>query len=237
LAFFIEGLVGIKNSFITIFSEATENDKKNEIYNNLMSLAVYISLPLTVFLLVFGTDVISVFLERGLFTTSDTKLVNLALSGFCWSLLPMVLQVPMEQIFQVHGKVDLMVRRKILGLLTNVVLNSFFLFVLNWGIWGIALATSISYWLVTLYSICAAVQLKLVLVYERHVKWACWMTLGSSMAAFVVHTAGMYTDLPFKVIFQGLAYATLIFMIGLFYRGSEGQLVKEAVLKLTSLKR
>ena len=193
LAFFIEGIMGIKKSFITIFSEATENNKKNEIYNNLISLAVYISIPLTIFLLFFGVDIISIFLERGMFTSSDTRLVNLSLSGFCWSLLPMVLQVPMEQIFQVHGKIDLMVRRKILGLITNVVLNSFFLFVLKWGIWGIALATSLSYWVVTLYSIHAAVRLRLILVYQRHFKWMFWMASGSFMAAFAVQKAGMYT--------------------------------------------
>jgi len=40
-----------------------------------------------------------------------------------------------------------------------------------------------------------------------------------------------------KVLFQGVAYAALILLIGWLYRGSEGQLVKEAVVKMTSIKR
>ncbi|WP_331457176.1 lipid II flippase MurJ [Desulfosarcina alkanivorans] len=107
--------------------------KKNRVYNDLFSLSVFVALPASIFLILMGKDVVPVLLERGVFSSDDTILVYRALAGFSWALFLMIILGPLEQIFQAQGKINLLVWRKVIGMLVNILGNYMFLFVLDWG--------------------------------------------------------------------------------------------------------
>ncbi len=236
ISYFLESLLSIRGSFITVFAEATQPAKKNIVYNDLISLAIYLALPLNIFLVLFGKDIIALFLERGMFTNTDTELVSLAVSGFSWALLPVMLQGPMEQIFQVQGRLDLIVLRTLSGLLTNIVLNSVFVFILGWGIWGIALATAIGHWVVLIVGIGAAGKLALKFNWRGHLAWMAWIIAGVMLTSLVVHEIVLSFALKYQVVLQAFLFSVLTLLLGVSYWGAEGKLVR-GVVKRVVLKR
>lgn len=233
IAYFLEGLVSIKSAFVTVFAESTEPVQKNGVYNDLVSLAIFLAIPLNIFLVVFGTDLVGLFLERGVFTRSDTVLVGLAVSGFSWSLLPMLLQEPMEQMFQVQRRLNWIVVRKLVGLATSVVLNGIFVFYLGWGVWGIALATTIGQWVVLILGLVAAEKLFLELQWKRHVFWLAWISGGIALAVM-----GIWYGIPeamplvFRVSLEIGIFLVVTLVLGISYRGKEGALVRGALKRI-----
>ncbi|MCP4745288.1 MAG: hypothetical protein GY874_03975 [Desulfobacteraceae bacterium] len=234
LAFMVEAVVNVKGSFVTIFSEAKDNHKKNETFNNLVSFVIYLSLPLTIFFLFFGEKIISILLKRGLFTSADTQLVYLALSGFSWSIMPMMMQMPMEQIYQIHGRIDLMVKRKFSGILINLILNYTFIFILKIGVLGIALATSISYWCVLAYGIIATKKIGLAFKLKRHFLWSLWVAASASIASLILYYIGALFESPFTIICQFVCFCLFIIAVGVLYCGEEGTLIKNVIKRMLS---
>ena len=232
IGFSLESVLNIKSSFITIFAEAQDPNKKSAVYNDMISLAIYLSLPITFFLIGYGDDIIALFLERGMFTNTDTKLVHLAVSGFSLSLLPVMLQAPIEQIFQVQRKIGFIVFRTFLGFITNISLNYLFVFIFEWGIWGIALATSIGQWVVFIFSIAAATKLSLKFRWSRHIAWGAWMGAGSALASYsVLHLSFDFAQ-QYQVVFQSVILFTVTLLLGVVYFGAEGQLVRNVMRRV-----
>ena len=226
LSFIWEDLIGIKGSFITVFSESKKEHDRNRLYNDLISMAIYMAIPITLFLLAFGENIITLFLERGMFQGNDTDLVYLAMSGFAWSILPMFLQVPLIHIFQISGRIDLMVKRTICGLIINVFFNSLFIFILKWGVWGIAMATSISYWVVLLYSLIASLKLNLIVQIKRHIGWICWLITGTVISVLILMIIGNHISGIAEIVIKSVLYIAFTVTIGIYYPGVEGTLVK-----------
>ena len=237
IAYSLEGLINIKGSFITIFSETDNPTIRNRIYNNLISLTVVISIPVTVYLLLLGKELIAVFLQRGMFKNTDTDLVFLAVTGFAWSLLPFFLLIPLEQIFQISGKINVMVVRKIGGLFVNLVLNYLFVFIFQLGIWGISVATSMTYWTLFLYAILAGKKIDLYVEWKNHIKWSTWMLIGTSCIAFVLIKAGFILNSIFGMLIQIGIFFLLSILIAYFYPGQEKELVRNAIKKALPLRR
>ena len=233
LSFLLVGLLNMQGAFLTVFSELDEAlVKKNRVYNDFFSLSVFMALPASIFLILMGQDVVSILLERGVFSSDDTILVYRALAGFSWSLFPMIVLGPLEQIFQAQGKINLLVWRKVIGMLVNVLGNYFFLFVLGWGVFGIAAASSVSYWAVLLCGIAALRKIGLSLMCKRVLAWSLWMLSVSLLAAFLILQAGRHIDWPILIYLKPFIFAAIIIPAGFFYWGPEGALVKATLMRL-----
>ncbi len=233
LSWLIVGMTNMRGSFLTIFSElGSALDKKNKVYNDLFSLSILVSIPTSVFLIMFGKDLISLLLERGAFSNDDTLLVYRALIGFSWSIFPIVILGPMEQIFQAQGKIRMMVWRKGLGMLANVFFNYLSLFVFDLGIFGVAMASSIGYWIIMLCGIWAARKLGLSLFGKRMIAWSLWVLGGSLVAGILILLIDAHIAWPYFMIAKPFIFAVVFFTVVFFYRGTEGVLVKETLGRL-----
>lgn len=235
MAFILSGLVSFRQSFITVFSEGDESsDTKQTLYNDIVSLSIFLSIPLSTFMMVFGKDIIAFVLERGAFSSGDTDLVYKALIGFAWALLPVLAIGPIEQIFQVQRRIDLLVQRRITGLIINCVLNSLFLFVLKLGVGGIAMATSISHWFVFCLAVYSAKDTGLVLEWKRMFCWLFWVCTISFGGAAIFVIISRYFLLPYLIIFQFSAYYVFILFGAVIYRGKEGLLMRQTLKRIAT---
>lgn len=223
----LPGVISISGSFITIIAEKATVAERSSSLNDVISICIYVSTAATLFMAIFGQAMVQVLLERGLFTQADTNNVVSAILGYSWMILPMFLIGVLDQVFQVENKISFMVKRTILGLITNIILNAIFLFGLGWGIWGIALATSISYWIMLLSGLEGVARLGYSVAWRRHALWLSWMTVVMG-ALYGFSLTGLAAELDGLVrLLVGLSM-TLALMLagGYFYFGRERELVR-----------
>jgi putative peptidoglycan lipid II flippase len=229
----IPALLGLERSFLTIAAESKSDEQEAKL-NELISFCIFLTASSAIFLFVYGELLVRAMFERGLFGQADTEKVTNAISGFAWMLLPLFLMPPLDHVFQVHHRLGVIVRRVLVGLLANVVLNAWFLFVLGWGIWGVALATSISYWIMLLTSLSGLRGLGLQIWWRRHVAWLSWMLALASPVFLLDYTLQSLEATELVRLAVGSAVLPLLSLAaGTSYRGAERELVAKTLARLS----
>lgn len=233
LATLLPGVVALSGSFITVMAEQRDRAIRSARLNDLISLSLLMGTGITGFLLFGGKAMIASLLERGVFTEHDTSLVAEALAASAWMILPLLLIGPLDQVFQVEQRVGLMVRRTVLGMLTNVALNAVFLFGLGWGLFGVALATSISYWVMLLSGLTCLRELGYTIHWARHAKWAAWVALALVTVIFVLELR-FFDDINAwtRMFSVGVLTTAALLLAALGYRGKERALFVEMLRRV-----
>lgn len=229
----VPGLLSLGGAFITLLAEQGTRAARAERLNQAISLAIFLATGTALFLALFGDAVIALLLQRGLFGADDTRLVHAALAAAAAMILPLFLLTPLDQVFQVEGRVAVMVRRALFGLVINAALNAWFLFGLGWGVAGIALATAITYWLVLLIALRAAARLGLRIDWARHLAWLVWLAAALSPLWLLREIGAPALATPWaQVLAAGSATLLLTLIAGLIYPGPERRLVRDTLTRL-----
>lgn len=227
----IPGIIVVGGSFITVMAEKMTPAERSSRLNDVISMSIYFSIAATAFMVLFGQEMVKILLERGLFTPADTLHVGSAILGYAWMILPMFLIVALDQAFQVEKKISFMVRRTVLGLIINAILSAIFLFGFGWGILGVALATSISYWVMLLSSLEGITRLGYNVAWVRHARWLLWMTvLMAVLYGFSYVSTGM--DELLRLLLGIAVMFSLMLAGGYFYFGCEGLLVRNSLRRI-----
>ena len=153
IAGMLPSLVNVEGAFITVAAEKSSRAERSESTNNLFSMIILLSVGSTAFLLVAGQDAIALLLERGAFSSADTRSVGLALTCFAFMIAPIFALGPIDNVFQIEQRIGFMVRRTLMGVALGIALNYVAIFVLKWGIFGLAMATTVSYWYILIAGI------------------------------------------------------------------------------------
>ncbi len=233
LVAFLPGLVTSARSLITVLLDQTRNENRSKYLNDLISFAIFFCMCAMFLILMLGESIIRVLLERGVFTVEDTKNVGIGFVAYAGIVLPLFLIAQLDQVFQVENKIGVLVKRAILGMVCNIVLNSFFLFVLGWGLFGVAFATTISYWIMLLTSLLSLKDIGYSVNWYKHLLWAMWLLVSQSIAfvMFVIVSSLVRND--FILIPLGLAISTIsLISFAYFYRGEEGLLVRNTISRV-----
>jgi peptidoglycan biosynthesis protein MviN/MurJ (putative lipid II flippase) len=226
----LPSLLALNDSFITVIAEQDTRAKRSERLNDLISMAIYVGIGGTAFMLIAGQTIIQVVFERGAFSAGNTKSVALALSAYAWSIVPMFLINSLDRVYQVERKISLIVLRSMLGLLANIFLTVWFLFGLNWGLYGVALATSISYWVMLLAGLSGLKYIGYDLEKHRHLRWGCWnafvlaLASGGFVAVMFLLGSGILT-----LCVGALTFGGTMLLAGLSCRGRERDLIKSII--------
>jgi len=227
IIYLLPTIVSLDSAFITIISEQTDKQERTKKLNNLLALVIFFSLGATLFIFVAGKNIITLLLERGLFTAMDTQSVAFAVMAYSSVILPCFLNKPFDQIFQVERRIGLIVRRTILGFITNLILNTIFLFIFHWELFGIALSTSISYWVMLLTSLQALRKIGYLINLLRALKWGVWLILFLAIAYFSCRFILVYFSNNLVIlVLCALLITSALFLAALFYRGEERKLIK-----------
>ncbi|GHU05058.1 hypothetical protein FACS1894158_06750 [Betaproteobacteria bacterium] len=223
-------ILNFNGSFITVIAEQNELDKKAEIFNDLISMVIYIGFGVTAFMLMAGQSIVQLVLEHGAFTEDNTVSVARAISAYAWMIVPIFLISLLDQVFQVEQRIGFMVRRTVLGLLTNAFLSALFLFGMGWGLFGVALATSISYWVMLLSGLAGLKNVGYPLEKRKHLRWGAW-NAPALLLAYIVFAS---LPAPFNSSLGGVSAAIFLvggamLLAGLSWRGREQQLIISTV--------
>ncbi len=138
--------VGLGNALLVSLSRHY-SEKDEELFsrdlNNGLRFALFISLPATAGMIVLGKEILSVLLERGAFTYEDTVMTYTALVGYSIGLAGYALSRPFKSAFFAMGDTKTPLYSTIAGLVVSITAAIVAGFMLGWGVFGLALASSI----------------------------------------------------------------------------------------------
>ena len=137
--------IGLGNALLVSLSRHSSEKNTEAFLNDLNSglrFAIFISIPATLGMIVLGKEIISALLQRGSFSPYDTNLTYLALLGYSVGLTGYALTRPIKSAFFSIGDTRTPLYSTIFGLLISIILAVVFGFLLRWGVFGLALASS-----------------------------------------------------------------------------------------------
>ncbi len=146
--------IGLGNALLVSLSRYySQKDLKsfNHDVNVGIKLSFFISIPAMVGMIVLGREIIDVLLLRGAFTEEDAIYTYYALSGYSIGLAGYALTRPFKSAFFAIGDTKTPLYSTIFGLIIGIIAAIFFGFFLRWGVFGLALASSLGGWANAIY--------------------------------------------------------------------------------------
>ena len=151
------GLFGVAVALVALpnITELFIEKKMNELRLHCIKLLRVLFLLGLVFVLgafLFGELAIKMLFLRGEFTSFDVGMTFIALQGYAFSMLFILPQKFFNSIFFAISKTNMVVATGLISLVSNIILNYYFIYQLDYGHFGLALATSISSGIIFLIS-------------------------------------------------------------------------------------
>jgi putative peptidoglycan lipid II flippase len=156
-------ILNIENIFITPLSEESD---RGILLTYIVSGILLVSVPVIVFTETYGYEIIQVFFQRGAFTPHSTELTGTALKYYILGLPGLFFWPVCIRVFQVSRKIRKIVLIGLVSLALNATLNYLFVFWAGMGVAGIALATSLSGWTVSILGVSALPRLGVRLAFK-----------------------------------------------------------------------
>ena len=146
--------IGLGNALLVSLSKhfsSRDIDSFNHDVNMGIKLSFFISIPAMVGMLVLGKEIVDVLLLRGAFTEKDALLTYYALAGYSVGLTGYALTRPFKSAFFATGDTKTPLYSTMFGLIVGIIFAIVFGFVLRWGVFGLAFASSMGGWANALY--------------------------------------------------------------------------------------
>ena len=118
----------------------------------LLKVLFFLGLFCVIGAFLFGELAIKLLFLRGEFTSFDVGMTFLALQGYAFSMLFILPQKFFNSIFFAISKANMVVVTGLVSLISNMIFNYYFIYQLDFGHFGLALATSISSGIIFLFS-------------------------------------------------------------------------------------
>jgi putative peptidoglycan lipid II flippase len=146
--------IGLGNALLVSLSKYYAENKKNEFnrdLNNGIKLAIIVSIPASAGMIVLGKEIIEVLFERGKFTAEDVSYTYQALIGYSVGLLFYTLTRPFKSAFFSFEDVKTPLYSTIAGILGSILFAIIFVFMFNFGVFGLAFASSLAGFISLIY--------------------------------------------------------------------------------------
>lgn len=165
------GIVGVSVATVLLpklsqFAAQNDTEAFGEAMSKALAKVTFLTFPAILGLVVLGPDLIKALYERGRFDAHATQLVWLALQGYLIGILPYVLFKNLSQGFFAHSDTRFPVIVSFISIAINLSLNLTLVYLLNMGVRGLTLGTS-----VVLIGNCLMLYLGLKFKYGLKLEW------------------------------------------------------------------
>tara|TARA_A100001015_G_C15013432_1_gene724334 strand:+ start:74 stop:1585 length:1512 start_codon:yes stop_codon:yes gene_type:complete len=230
-------LLSLATYFLTAYSEEKKTIEKNRKFNEAISLVLLIGFPTTVIFISTGDNIISILLERGVFSSDNSERVTYILSVLCFSIIPLCIQPALDQIYQAEKKLRRIIIIKCISLIFNVFLSAYLIFILHFGVIGAALGTTITYWFMLFMCLFDINYFKIKILWMKHFKWLAWLVIFNSPILVKSFSNVSIVDLKiFDLFINIFLIITLTFFSVFTYLGQEKILFNRTISKFFSTK-
>jgi len=189
--------------------------------NRGLRFAIFISLPATAGMVVLGREILGVLLERGAFSHQDTLMTYTALVGYSLGLLGYAVSRPFKSAFFAMGDTKTPLYSTVTGLIVSIFSAVITGFLLGWGVFGLALASSLGGFAGLFYLILVGdFKLDKKGVLSTFLKTG----LATAIMVMVIQLLKLFTDNPFILVFTGIPAGIAVFF-GSSYLLKENSLI------------
>jgi putative peptidoglycan lipid II flippase len=228
LATAVPSILNVENIFVTPLAEESD---RGVLLTRILSGATIVSLPIILFLTVFGEGFVKALFERGAFDARSTAVTAEALRYYVLGL-PAYFALPVcVRSLQIHRKFRWITVVSALSVFLNATLNYLFAFRFGMGVKGIALAASFS--MGTVFGICLLLVSR-IRIRVRYREWAGVLPNVAAGMAFATAAAWFLPKMPmawFDVGVRGLLYVVCYMAFLLFTPGGELRRVRRIVFE------
>ena len=175
-----------------------------------IKLVIFIGIPSSLGLAIFGYQILEMLFQRGAFTANDVMMANLGLQMFTIGLpFFMLMKVLVPCFFaQQNTKTPLYVA--ILSLLINIILNYLFAFYLGFGHYGLALGSSLAAVVSVMILLMILSFEKLIFISLDFIKFIFKISFATSLMVLYLLAV---TDLVNFSILNGMFYVISILLV------------------------
>ncbi len=151
---FFTGIVimALSTSVLPYFSkQVAVNDKEGlqHTFNTFFIISLWISVPVMSFIFIFSKPIVQILFQRGAFTAEDTQVVAKVQLFYSFMLPSYIVGILGVRLISSKLGNKILMYGAIINLITNIVLNIVFMKI--YGVAGIALSTSVVYFISTSY--------------------------------------------------------------------------------------
>ncbi len=139
---FILAVTNISFPSMARFIAKEDFDSFSKLLRSAMNLVLYFMIPLTIGIVIYAGNIISVLFENGKFTSGDTSLVSKALILYAISIVFYGIREIMNRAYYSYGNYRPPMYIAIVGIVINLVLSVYLINV--YGIYGLPFSTSIT---------------------------------------------------------------------------------------------
>jgi putative peptidoglycan lipid II flippase len=161
-----------------------------------ITMSCFIFIPLTVMLIILARPALQLLFQRGAFDKHATDLTSISFICYSLQLFPVTVWMILSRAYLAFQDIATLLRLAILSLVANLVLNLVFIKIITPPVAGIALATSVVYFVVMLLGFQALKQKMFHLRGKHILKESMKIAIGScAMGLSVVLVYGFLKDI------------------------------------------
>ncbi|WP_299238511.1 murein biosynthesis integral membrane protein MurJ [Sulfurihydrogenibium sp.] len=147
-------IIGLGNALLVSLSKNYANKDFETFRKDLtlsLKFSIFISMPATIGMIFLGKEIIDVLLVRGAFNEKDAQLTYYALIGYGLGLLGYSLTRPFKSAFFAMGDTKTPLYSTMIGIIASIISAVVLTFILNFGVFGLAFASSLGGYINTIY--------------------------------------------------------------------------------------
>lgn len=203
------------------FFHARDSKKFMEFFRFALTQTFLLICPITFLLWALAHPLVAVIYQRGAFDQLATEATLTTLKGYLLGLAPMVLLLVFASVFYAKKNYKTPVKMSMIAIITNVCLNTFFVFILKYQVASIAYATSIAAFVQVIclykafkkeFDMAQILQWKTLLKIVFAGFGALWVTQFFPMQLGYTHYLNLFLELSIKSVIFFSVYLTLAFL-------------------------
>ncbi|ACD66590.1 integral membrane protein MviN [Sulfurihydrogenibium sp. YO3AOP1] len=205
-------IIGLGNALLVSLSKNYANKDFETFRKDLtlsLKFSIFISMPATIGMIFLGKEIIDVLLVRGAFNEKDAQLTYYALIGYGLGLLGYSLTRPFKSAFFAMGDTKTPLYSTMIGIMGSIISAIVLTFILNFGVFGLAFASSLGGYINTIY-LYKHFKMKIDLkeIFKTFIK----VSIAGFIMILFIEALKFFVFNTFIVVFVGILISSIVYL-------------------------